>query len=130
MKFQPESLESLSAIHRFGPEGLTLGQTRYTEPVVFGAELPPRTWPVGNCTHIEQADVEWLCRHIPANTEVLLMGTGPTLRFPERNTRQWLASQNIAIEWMDNAACARTYNVLLLEGRRVCAAMLLVRPNA
>jgi uncharacterized protein len=40
--------------------------------------------------------------------------------------RQALRAAGIVTEVMDTGAACRTYNVLLAEGRKVCAAMLAV----
>jgi uncharacterized protein len=56
---------------------------------------------------------------------VLLLGTGATLRFPAPAVLAACLTRGVGIEAMDNAAAARTFNVLAAEGRRVVAAFLL-----
>ena len=56
---------------------------------------------------------------------VLLLGTGAALRFPAPAVLAACLTRGIGIEAMDNAAAARTFNVLAAEGRRVVAAFLL-----
>jgi uncharacterized protein len=56
--------------------------------------------------------------------EIVLLGTGPRLRFPHPRLTQALAAARIGLEVMDlNAAC-RTYHILVSEDRRVAAALL------
>ena len=57
--------------------------------------------------------------------EVLLIGTGRTTAFPDVNILTALEEKHIGFECMDSRAAARTYNVLIGEGRNVSAAMLL-----
>ena len=57
--------------------------------------------------------------------EVVLFGSGPTLRFVPAALHQALFARRIGIETMDTAAACRTYNVLATEGRSVLAALLL-----
>lgn len=57
--------------------------------------------------------------------EILLLGTGSKFRIPTPDFQQKLHSQ-IAIDYMDSAAAARTYNVLLAEGRKVIAALIML----
>jgi len=57
--------------------------------------------------------------------EVLLFGTGRRQRFPRPALLQPLMSARIGIEVMDTAAACRTYNILVAEGRKVAAALLL-----
>jgi len=57
--------------------------------------------------------------------EVLLIGTGRRTIFPDAAIMQALADAHIGYEFMDSRAAARTYNVLVDEGRDVSIAMLL-----
>lgn len=57
--------------------------------------------------------------------DILLVGTGRQIRFPPAAVRAFLLSRRIGVEVMDNAACARTFNVLAGEGRAVMAVFLL-----
>jgi uncharacterized protein len=56
------------------------------------------------------------------DVDVLLMGTGVRLGIPNPELKKYLKTElNIVLETMDNGAAARTYNVLLAEGRKVAA---------
>jgi uncharacterized protein len=55
--------------------------------------------------------------------EVLLLGSGNTMRFPSAEQLSALVKLGIGYEIMDTAAACRTYNVLLSEGRKVAAAL-------
>ena len=57
--------------------------------------------------------------------EVVLLGTGATLRFPNPQVTRALVEARIGLEVMDAQAACRTYNILAAEGRRVAAALLL-----
>ena len=57
--------------------------------------------------------------------EILLLGTGPRLRFPSPRLIHALAQQGIGLETMDTFAACRTYNILAAEGRKVAAALIL-----
>ena len=58
--------------------------------------------------------------------DLLLLGCGPRLAMVPRDLRTELRAQNIVIEPMDTGAAARTFNVLMAEGRRVAAALIAV----
>ncbi len=58
--------------------------------------------------------------------ELLIIGTGDNMTFISKDIRAVFAKQDIAIEAMDTGAAARTYNVLLQEGRMVSAAFIAV----
>jgi len=57
--------------------------------------------------------------------DLVLLGTGATLRFPRPELTRSLYAARIGLEVMDNPAVCRTYNILLAEGRNVIAAVLL-----
>ena len=57
--------------------------------------------------------------------EVVLLGTGARATFPSQAVLGEFLKRGIGLETMDNAAAARTFNVLAGEGRRVVAAFLL-----
>jgi uncharacterized protein len=58
--------------------------------------------------------------------QILLLGTGSNQVFPPREIRRALEAAGFGVEPMATGAAARTYNVLLAEGRRVGAALLAV----
>lgn len=57
--------------------------------------------------------------------EIVLIGTGPKLRFPRPEILRPLIDARVGYEIMDVPAACRTYNVLVAEGRRVAAALML-----
>lgn len=56
--------------------------------------------------------------------EIVLLGTGPKLRFPHPALTRALAAARIGLEVMDLKAACRTYNVLVAEQRKVAAALV------
>lgn len=56
----------------------------------------------------------------------LLLGTGRTQVFPTPELRAAFAAVDIGLEVMDTGAAARTYNIMLGEGRPVGAALIAV----
>lgn len=57
--------------------------------------------------------------------EVVLLGTGKTHRFLHQKLNVALTQQGVAVECMTTVAACRTYNILMSEGRKVAAALLL-----
>ncbi|MEW6313845.1 MAG: Mth938-like domain-containing protein [Pseudomonadota bacterium] len=87
--------------------------------------LPDRMlsdWSAGGFAGLSAADFEALAALAP---EILLLGTGPVLRFPAPAVLRPLIEAGIGAEVMDTQAACRTYNILVAEGRRVAAALLL-----
>lgn len=58
--------------------------------------------------------------------EVLLIGCGPDLQVLDKNLRQSLRDNGLAVETMATGAAVRTFNVLLAEDRAAAAALIAV----
>ena len=56
--------------------------------------------------------------------ELVLLGTGTRQQFPHPQLTQSLLKQGIGVEAMDTGAACRTYNIVMAEGRRVVAALI------
>ncbi|MEZ5842137.1 MAG: MTH938/NDUFAF3 family protein [Hyphomicrobiaceae bacterium] len=56
----------------------------------------------------------------------LLLGTGAVQVFPTLEVRQAFAAARVGLDPMSTGAAARTFNVLLAEGRAVSAALIAV----
>jgi uncharacterized protein len=79
-------------------------------------------WRPRSVADLQPADLEPLLALGPT---VVLLGTGATLSFPAPAVMAACLTRGIGIEVMDNAAVARTFNVLATEARRVVAGFLL-----
>jgi uncharacterized protein len=89
---------------------------------VIAAGVDAFDWPVRDAKAMTAADCDALIALEPA---VVILGTGPTQVFPPRDVLAAFLTRRVGVEFMDNAAAARTYNVLLGEGRKVAAAFVL-----
>jgi len=56
--------------------------------------------------------------------QIVLIGTGARQRFLPTALLQTLTRLGIGVETMSTPAAARTYNILMMEGRRVVAVLL------
>ena len=86
--------------------------------------LPERLmqWDVAAFQELGGQDFEFLASLAP---EIVLLGTGSSLRFPHPALSQSLVNAGIGLEVMNTQAACRTYNILMAEGRKVAAALLL-----
>jgi uncharacterized protein len=75
--------------------------------------------------HVDELRSRHLEPVLALQPELVLIGTGETLRFPAVEHYACLIQQNIGVEIMDSAAACRTYNILLGEGRNVAAGIIL-----
>ncbi|MDE1894014.1 MAG: Mth938-like domain-containing protein [Xanthomonadaceae bacterium] len=79
-------------------------------------------WPVASAAALEAGDVDALLSLRP---ELVILGTGPRQVFPAAAFLAGLLRKGVGVEVMDNAAAARTYNLLAADGRRVVAGFIL-----
>jgi uncharacterized protein len=80
-------------------------------------------WPVRDPRALSAADLEPV---LALDPEVVLLGTGGHQIFPPATVMAACLSRGVGLEVMNNAAAARTFNVLAGEGRRVVAGFVLV----
>ena len=72
--------------------------------------------------------VEDMAPILALEPSVVLIGSGGSLVFPSAEVMAVCLTRGIGIEVMDNAAAARTFNVLATESRKVVAGFLLPGP--
>lgn len=109
-------------IRRVEPGAVTVVDRRLTASFLVGADALVDSWPV---RAVDQIDDAAIAAVLALEPEVVLLGTGAKLTFPAQRVLGAFLSRRIGLEAMDNAAAARTFNVLAEEGRKVVAAFIL-----
>lgn len=105
----------------YGPGYVKVNGNEHKGSLVVTPDALER-WDVPALTDLTSAHFEALLRHAP---EVVILGTGPTLSFPDPRLGRALVSARVGLEVMDTKAACRTYNILAGEGRKVLAALIL-----
>jgi len=101
---------------------VTIIDREYARSLLIDAEqviedFPPR--------RVEELDAAAIQKVLSLEPEVVLLGTGARITFPPAAVLAEFLKRGIGLEIMDNAAAARTFNVLIGEGRRAVAVFLL-----
>lgn len=114
------------------PEGMHLVRWVRADAIAVGAREIDRSfllmpdavhdWTPTSLDAVDEAAMQAVLALQPA---VVLLGTGIVQRLPPARVTATFLRRGIGLEAMDNAAAARTYNLLAAEGRRVLAAFLL-----
>lgn len=111
-------------ITAYGDGGFRIsGQRHQGSVLILNGIVQP--WPVERAGDITALSLQAVTE-AAATVELLLIGTGPSLALPTAAVRAALQQAGIASDSMDTGAAARTYNVLMVEGRRVAAALIAV----
>ncbi len=121
MKLHLSDSSGLNVFSGYGEGYVAINQVRYTDNMIV---LPNRIiehWQVSN---ISRLDMEHFDALLAMQPEIILLGTGTSLRFPDVSLMRMILSRGIGFEVMDTQATCRTYNILSSEGRHVAAAIL------
>jgi uncharacterized protein len=121
LKLHADAPTALNTVTAYGPGFVEINTVRHVSHLVVTPERV-EPWAVQGFEQLSAADFE---RFAALKAEVVLLGTGQRQRFPHPKLTRALAAAHIGFETMDTAAACRTYNILMAEGRRVLAALLM-----
>lgn len=122
MKISLEDSRQRYAIRAYRHGQVIINDESISDSVIVAPDRLIRNWAPQRLSELEARHLEAVIQMQPA---VVLLGTGPTLNFPSPAVIAGLARAGIGVEVMDTGAACRTYNVLVMEGRAVVAALLL-----
>ena len=103
-------------------EGILVNETRLGRSFILSPMSLIQDWRPTGVDDLTAEDMQPLLALQPS---VVILGTGPRQRFPAPAVMAACLTRGIGIEVMDNAAAARTFNVLATEARKVVAGFLL-----
>lgn len=109
-------------IRSVGSDAVRLGAREIRRSFAVSASILIEDWGVDDISGLDAARMD---RLLDTDPDVILIGTGDTRRSIEPALLYRALVRGVGVEVMDNAAAARTYNVLLAEERNVLAAFIL-----
>jgi uncharacterized protein len=122
LKLHPDSLPALNTVTAYGDDYVEINQVRHAHSVIVMPEPAVAPWPVASFAALAPEHFDMLLELQP---ELVVFGSGKRLRFPHPRLTAALSERRIGIETMDMQAACRTYNVLMAEGRKVAALLLI-----
>ena len=122
MKLHATVIPSANTFNAYGDGYVEVNAVRFDRSIVVFPDRPVIDWPV---TTFEALDADAFRFIADLDAELVVFGSGPTLRFPHPRLLAPLTGRGVGIETMDVGAACRTYNILMAEGRRVAAALLI-----
>jgi len=123
MRFSLDSAMNRYSITRYGPDWVQINQQEFRRSVIVAPDRLVNDWPPQTFGDLVESHFEVIAGLEP---EIVLLGTGTRQRFPRPPLLRSLLERGVGVEIMDTAAACRTYNIIMLEGRRVAAALLLL----
>ena len=121
MDSQEPAPDALDAI---GPASSRVRQEVLSRSLIITPEHLIRNWPPQVLNDLAAPHMQVLEELRP---EVVLLGSGGRFGWPDKAALAPLVQAGIGYEVMDTAAACRTYNILMSDGRRVAAALLMIK---
>jgi len=121
MKFHLSTAKG-NIVTGLGPGWVRIGATEYRENLVLTPETVVRGFAASGFVGLAEQEFAALLAYEP---EVVILGTGASIRFPHPSLTRALTDANVGVDVMDTAAACRTYNILAAEDRSVVAALLI-----
>jgi uncharacterized protein len=122
MKFHLLAASGQNLFTGYGEGYVMVNERRHEKSVIV---LPDRVLQDWAATSFEALAEEHFETILSLEPEIVLLGTGATFRFPHARLTRALAEARIGLEAMDTFAACRTYNILMAEGRKVAAALII-----
>ncbi len=122
MKLHAAAPTTLNTVTAYGPGYVEINRRRYAHSLLVAPEGEIVAWDIDAFESLAPGHFEALLARGP---ELVLLGTGERQRFPPARLTASLAQARIGLDVMDTQAACRTYNILMMEGRRVLVALLM-----
>lgn len=120
MDITPQVPSAIQRIQSYGLGGFRINGAIYTRPVIVCAE-DVHEW---NCDAESPLMPTKEIAVLAGKIDVLLIGCSQGTKPLSPAQRQQFSTLGFTCDVMDTPAAARTYNVLITEGRRVAAALI------
>lgn len=127
MKITKDDLagETRYLVRGYGPGEVRVNETTYTRTLLLTQNRLDAGWNPPPVAEWTPATLDPLLAHDP---EILLIGTGEKLHMLGTPFLAHALKQGVGLEVMDTAAACRTFNILVGEGRRVAAGLVVEQP--
>ena len=123
MKFAEDNLNEGYFITSYETGKLMVNGKTITSSIVIAPDKLLEDWMLADISNLTAEHIEKI---IQFNPELVLLGTGKNLTFPEVAIYSQLIKMGIGVDIMDTGAACRTYNILSGEGRRVIAGLVII----
>ena len=122
MKLHLTTAENNNLITGYGAGFVEINRQAYTNNLIVMADKLILDWQATDFASLKEA---YFVQIIELKPEVVLLGTGEKHQFLHPKISQNFTENGIPIVCMTTAAACRTYNILLCEGSKVAAALIL-----
>jgi uncharacterized protein len=109
-------------VRRADAHSIVVVDRPFTASIILTRDKVIDDWGVTDVATMTPDQVEPI---VALKPDVVLLGTGARQRFPSQEVLAAFLRRGVGVEVMDNAAAARTWDILAGEGRNVVAAFIL-----
>jgi uncharacterized protein len=121
MKLTLDANTSVNLIRSYANGELRVGEQVFHRSCILTPDAIFPNWRPTKVEDLTPGDFDALFATKP---QLVLLGTGDRQQFPDVAIRGAFVRAGVGLETMDLGAACRTFNVLVQEDRRVCAALL------
>lgn len=122
MKLHADQPNAANVIHAVTRQSVSINGQAFTTSVLVPSDAPLQAWPAATVADLTAAHFEQILAFRP---ELVVFGSGPSMKFVHPSLMRSFMEARIGVETMDTMAACRTYNILVSEGRRVLAALII-----
>jgi uncharacterized protein len=122
MKFAEAHIDGAHLIQGYEFGRIFIGARTYRQGLIVSPERIVTGWGPGCAADLAREHFEALLELDP---QVIIVGTGENQFFPDPRTYLATSRLGFGIEFMDTGAACRTYNILVSEGRKVVAGLII-----
>ena len=126
MQFTREQISDIT-VRQVEPGRIRIGNEVLHNNLLLTVEHEIHDWGIEDIGKLDEQSLETILGDAP---EMIVVGTGWKPVFPPRELVFSMARRGIGFETMDTPAACRTFNILINEGRRAAAALIVNEPDA
>lgn len=115
--------DGINVVDAYSPGTIVVSKVSYHSSLILCTTEIIDDWPPQTCSELT---VKHLQQVISLDPEVVLLGTGTKIVFPDDDILSPFTQNHIGYEIMDTGAACRSYNFLVAEGRRAVAALFMI----
>ena len=110
-------------IHSYQNGVITINKEQYKNSLIVSPTKLIADWPPGCFSDLAAQHIQQI---ISLQPEIIILGTGSQLHFPNPDLIEDIFKYDIGFEVMDTGAACRCYNLLVSEARSVAAGLLMI----
>lgn len=121
MKLHQSDTNGINVFTHIEPGSFGINGFRHSGNLAVMPTELVQQWTTASFATLSEADFATMASY---DVDIVLLGTGPTLRFPPHQLMRPMYEKGRSVEVMDTPAACRTFNILVAEGRKVGAFLL------